>query len=154
MSRLAFALFAGFLSSASLALDGRVVGVADGDTLTVLDSSKQTHKVRLAEIDAPEKAMPFGQRAKQRLSDLCYLKNASITKVDTDRYGRVVARVSCDGVDVNHRLVAEGMAWVYRQYATTQSFYLAEEDARKARIGLWRDSDPTPPWLWRKKQKE
>lgn len=87
------------------------------------------------------------------MSDICYLRNASITKVDTDRYGRIVACVSCEGVNANHRLIAEGMAWMYRQYATTPSLYRAEEAARQARIGVWKDNNPTPPWAWRKQAK-
>ena len=82
-------------------LRGRVVGVADGDTLTVLDAWRQQIKVRLAEIDAPEKAQPYGQRSKQALSGLCYGREAIIDNKGRDRYGRTIGRVRCGGVDVN-----------------------------------------------------
>lgn len=125
-----------------------VVGVSDGDTLTVLDGQQQI-KVRLAEIDAPEKKQPFGARSKQSLSDLCFGKQAEIRAQARDRYGRTVARVTCAGVDANAEQVRRGMAWVYRQYARDKALYVLEAEARADRRGLWADSDPVPPWEWR-----
>jgi endonuclease YncB( thermonuclease family) len=97
--------------------NGRVVGIADGDTLTVLTASKEQHKIRLAEIDAPEKRQPFGAKSKQSLSDLCFGKEAEVTPRAIDRYKRIVARVRCAGLDANAKQVNRGMAWVYRRYA-------------------------------------
>lgn len=94
-----------------------VIGISDGDTLTVLDEDKQQVKIRLAEIDAPEKKQPFGTKSKQSLSDLCFGKQAEIIPQVKDRYKRTVARVRCAGVDANAEQVNRGMAWVYRQYA-------------------------------------
>lgn len=104
-------------TSATLALEGRVVAVADGDTFTILDSTKQQHRVRLSEIDAPENGQPFGSRAKQALSDLCFGRVAEIRDTSADRYGRVVGAVYSDGRSANAELVRQGMAWVYVQYA-------------------------------------
>jgi len=138
-----------FQSVAADTLSGRVVGVADGDTLTVLVERQQI-KVRLAEIDAPEKAQAFGNRSKQSLSDLCFNKTARLDVKGKDRYGRTLARVYCDGVDANAEQVRHGMAWVYDRYVTDRSIYQHQDEARTARRGLWTDPEPIPPWDWRK----
>lgn len=133
-------------------IEGKIVGVTDGDTLTVLHDLEQI-KVRLAEIDTPEKAQPFGQRAKQSLSDLCFNKQARIEDKGHDRYGRTIGRVWCAGVDANAMQVQRGMAWVYDRYVTDRSLYSLQNDARAARRGLWADADPVQPWVWRKTKK-
>jgi endonuclease YncB( thermonuclease family) len=136
-------------------VQGRVVGVADGDTVTVLDDRKVQHKVRLAGIDAPEKGMPYGQRSKQYLSDLVFGKNVTLEGDKVDRYGRTVAKVLLNGRDVNLAQIAAGMAWHYKKYDREQSsndrmLYGAEElNARAARRGLWGDAQPVAPWDWR-----
>lgn len=129
-----------------------VIGISDGDTLTVLHERQQI-KIRLAEIDAPEKAQPFGVKSKQSLSDLCFGKQAEVVPQTRDRYGRTVARVRCDGIDANAEQVRRGMAWVYDRYVTDRSLYLLQEEARSARRGLWADPTPFPPWEWRKSLK-
>ncbi|MDP3211912.1 thermonuclease family protein [Methylotenera sp.] len=132
-------------------ITGRVVGVSDGDTLTILDQSNTQFKIRLAAIDAPEKAQPFGQRGKQKLSDLCFGKSANVQVISTDRYGRSVGEVDCAGVNANEVMVQSGLAWVYRKYDKGYGhLYGLEDDARNARRGLWADDNPTPPWEWRK----
>lgn len=128
---------------------GKVVAVADGDTLTVLRDREQI-KARLVEIDAPEKAQPFGNRSKQSLSDLCFGKTATLADQGKDRYKRTLARVTCDGLDANAEQVRRGMAWVYRKYAPKDSpLYAVEIEAKAARRGLWADAEPMPPWEWR-----
>lgn len=127
---------------ASQEYSGRVVGVSDGDTITVLVAGTRQLKVRLAQIDAPEKSQAFGQRSKQSLSDLVFDKQVRIIQEDMDRYGRVVGRVYVNGLDVTAEQVKRGMAWVYKQYARDRSLYRLEEEARAARRGLW--SDPKP----------
>jgi endonuclease YncB( thermonuclease family) len=127
-----------------------VVGIADGDTLTVLTASKKQHKIRLAEIDAPEKHQPFGTKSKQSLSDLCFGKEAEIAPRVKDRYQRIVARLKCAGVDANAEQVNRGMAWVYRRYAKDHDLYVLEHGAKAGKRGLWADSSPTPPSQWRK----
>lgn len=146
-------LLAGFLLSASASAEeiiGRVVGVADGDTLTILVNGHEQIKVRLAEIDAPEKAQPFGQQSKQSLSDLCFDKNAVLQKTDTDRYGRTVAKVYCAGVYANAEQIRIGLAWAYRKYLHDQSLLDLENEARIAKRGVWIDREPVPPWEYRK----
>lgn len=134
---------------------GRVVGVADGDTITVLDADKVQHKIRLAGIDAPEKKQAFGNRSKESLSDLVYDKTVNVETEKRDRYGRQVGKVLVNGQDVNLVQVERGMAWFYRQYQREQSpndrrLYEAAEDAAKAgKRGLWRDAEPVPPWDFR-----
>jgi endonuclease YncB( thermonuclease family) len=128
---------------------GRVVGIADGDTLTLLTASKQQVKVRLAEIDAPEKAQDFGQKSKQSLSELVYGKDVAVEQEDLDRYGRTVGRVRADGVDVNAEQVKRGMAWVYRQYVKDHTLFTLEQKARAAHRGLWAMTNPLPPWEFR-----
>lgn len=132
---------------------GEVIGISDGDTLTILDQARTTHKIRLAYIDAPESAQPFGKRAKQALSSICFRKMARVAVIETDRYGRSVAVVHCAGVDANKLMVADGFAWVYRKYAPKDSELLAlETKARGSKVGLWTDANPTPPWDFRKKR--
>ncbi len=133
-------------------INGRVVGVSDGDTLTLLTAEKQQIKVRLSSIDTPEKAQPYGQKSRQALADLTFQKQAVLDVQDRDRYGRTVARVHVDGVDVNRKLVESGAAWVYRQYNRDQSLLQAEAEAKAAKRGLWAlpEAERMPPWEWRR----
>ncbi len=134
---------------------GRVVGIADGDTITVLDADKVQHKIRLSGIDAPEKKQPFCNRSKESLPDLAFDKTVNVETSKRDRYGRQIGKVLINGQDVNLMQVERGMAWFYRQYQRDQSpndrrLYEAAEDAAKAeKRGLWRDADPVPPWEFR-----
>lgn len=131
-----------------------VVGVSDGDTLSARCGAVgafRLTKIRLAEVDAPEKAQPFGQRARLSLSALCFGAWATIHPEKEDRYGRMVAHVECRGQDANTEQVRRGMAWVYRQYAPASSpLFALESEARTARVGLWTDQDPVAPWEWRR----
>ena len=131
---------------------GRVVGVSDGDTLTLLTAEKQQVKVRLGEIDTPERKQPYGTRAQQALSGLAFGKQARVVVQDTDRYGRTVGRVYVGSVDVNAEMIRQGAAWVYRQYAKDQSLYRLEEQAKATKRGLWGlpETERCPPWDWRR----
>jgi endonuclease YncB( thermonuclease family) len=134
-------------------LVGTVVGIQDGDTLTVLISRKQI-KVRLTDIDAPERKQPFGTRSRQSLADLCAGKDAQIEDQGKDRYGRTLGRVLCDGVDANAEQVRRGMAWVYVRYAAKDSpLYAVQAEAKAAKRGLWQDARPVSPWEWRESQR-
>jgi endonuclease YncB( thermonuclease family) len=130
-----------------------VVGISDGDTLVArckAGTAPATIKVRLAEIDAPERAQPFGQRSRRHLADICFRREAQVEPISTDSYGRTVARVRCDRIDAGAEQVRAGMAWVFVRYAAkTSPLYRLERDARSARRGLWADKRPVPPWEWR-----
>jgi endonuclease YncB( thermonuclease family) len=130
-----------------------VVGISDGDTLTARCKTERTSatiRVRLAEIDAPEKAQRFGRRSRQHLSDICLRKAAEIQPVSTDSYGRTVAHVTCGRVHAGDEQVRAGMAWVSPRFAPRSSaLYGVERDARSARRGLWIDRNPIAPWEWR-----
>ena len=133
---------------------GKVVGVSDGDTLTLLvpdGASFKQVKVRLGEIDTPESKQPYGERAKQTLSDLAYNKPARVVVQDTDKYGRTVGRVYVGGVDVNAEMIRQGAAWAYRQYLKDQSLLRLEGEAKAAKRGLWAlpEAQRMPPWEWR-----
>ena len=138
---------------------GKVVNVADGDTITVLDADKVQHKIRLAGIDAPEKKQAFGQRSKQNLSDLVFDKTVTVETYKRDKYKREVGKVLLEGVDANLVQVQRGMAWHYKAYEREQPvidrkvYADAETEARTARRGLWADAEPVPPWDFRHKGK-
>jgi endonuclease YncB( thermonuclease family) len=132
---------------------GRVVGVADGDTLTLLTADKRQIHVRLSCIDAPEKAQAFGKKAKQTLSDLAFGKDATVLERDRDRYGRTVGDVIVAGVNVNKRMVELGLAWIYRQYCRDEAYLELERAARAAKAGLWHDAEPVPPWTFRRSKR-
>ena len=134
-------------------IEGRVVGIADGDTLTILVERQQI-KVRLAEIDAPESKQPFATRSRQSLAAVCFQKPATVNTVSKDRYGRTVGYVVCAGTDAQTHQVSTGMAWVYDRYSKPSSpLYALQSAAKTARAGLWADSAPIPPWEWRRKPK-
>lgn len=141
------------------ALYGKVVGVSDGDTITVLDAQKVTHKIRLSGIDAPEKAQAFGERAKQQLSDWVFQESVRVIHDKTDRYGRIVGKVTLNGEDVNIQMIHAGLAWHYKAYEDEQpavdrvAYPLAELNARRKAIGLWGDAEPLPPWDWRRSKR-
>ncbi len=131
---------------------GKVVGITDGDTVTVLDGELRQHKIRLADIDAPEKGQPFGTRARAELGEMVFGKEVTVRPATKDRYGREVASLYLgdQGKSVNLRMVENGMAWWYTQYSRDTAFQSAEREAKSGRTGLWADADPVPPWEWRK----
>lgn len=143
----------GIVTPAWANLYGRVIAVLDGDTIDVLVDS-QPVRVRFAEIDAPEKRQAFGGRSKQVLADLVFKKSVTVVENKKDRYGRVLGTVYASGENINAKMVQEGMAWVYRQYAKDHSLYALETEARDARRGLWADPDPMPPWEFRRARKK
>lgn len=140
-------------------LVGRVVGVRDGDTVTVLDANQRQHKIRLSGIDAPEKGQPFGTRSKEHLSRLAFGKGVAVEWHKRDRYKRMVGKLLMNGQDLNLEQIRAGMAWHFKKYEAEQSLSErivcanAENEARMARRGLWRDVSPVPPWQFRKQSK-
>ncbi len=140
-------------NSSSGTYRGRVVSVSDGDTLTLLTEGNQQIKVRMQGIDAPEKAQPYGQASKRSLSEMAYKKNAVAECPEKDHYDRYVCKVSVDGVDINKAQIASGYAWVYRQHNNRRDYIEAESMAKSLRSGLWADSMPTPPWEYRRAER-
>jgi len=150
-------------------IEGRVVGITDGDTITVLDADKRQHKIRLAAIDAPERGQPGGQRSKESLSALVYDQPVRVESNKRDRFDRVVGRVwvaepvsPCRGkpdcpmtLDAGLAQITIGRAWWFQKYAGEQSpedrgrYEFAEQEARAKKAGLWRDGTAVPPWEWR-----
>jgi endonuclease YncB( thermonuclease family) len=139
------------LSLSVMAFEGKVVGVSDGDTITVLDSKKEQHKIRVSGIDAPEKGQEFGNKAKEQLSDLVYGKTVNLPDAKIDKYGRTVSRVLVGNTDAGLAMIQAGMAWHYKKYEIEQSpadrvrYSEAEVSARGAKIGLWSQVTPTRP---------
>jgi endonuclease YncB( thermonuclease family) len=138
------------------AWSGKVIGIADGDTITVLHD-KQPQKIRLYGIDCPEKRQPFGKKAKQFTSQLVFGKVVEVEPVTMDRYGRIVAFVRVENLTVNEELIKEGLGWVYVRYcklplcAEWQGLQLAAQNQRR---GLWRDSNHIPPWEYRRQKRK
>lgn len=128
---------------------GRVIGISDGDTLTLLQANQVQRRIRLAQIDAPEKTQAYGDRSKQSLSTLVFGQTVRVETDTQDRYGRTVGTVFLQGLDINLEQVKRGMAWVYRRYAHDPLYLEAEETARTERAGLWQDPAPKPPWDYR-----
>ncbi len=140
-----------FLPSLALAWPGRVVSITDGDTLTVLRGQEQV-KVRLYGIDAPERRQACGDRALQTMRELAHGRVVEVHEIGHDRYGRTVARIEVQGVDVGAEMIRRGMAWVYERYCKIpdcEAIRHAQADAQAARAGLWSDLSPIPPWEWR-----
>jgi len=132
---------------------GKVVGVMNGDTITVLHNGKG-ERIRLNGIDCPEKGQAFGQRAKRLTSELAFGKEVTVTVFDSDKYGRSIGDVSLpDGRNLNHELVEAGLCWWYRKYAPhDKDLVWLEIEAREAKRGLWADPNPVPPGEWRKRK--
>ena len=146
-------LFTAFLcignASADTSFRGDVVRILDGDTVEVLDAAKQTHRVRLANIDAPERRQAFGEVARLALATMAYRQKIEVLDKGGDQYGRRIGVLMLNGRDLNAAMVGQGMAWVYTRYNSDPTLPALEQRARAARIGLWADQNPTPPWQFR-----
>lgn len=155
-------LMAALLAGASFAAQGgtfsaKVIVVLDGDTVMVLRECgdipcvhRNPLRIRLADIDAPEKDQPGGQEASEALAAMVLKKSVRVRVSDIDKYGRQVAFVRAGEVDVNRRMLRLGMAWEYSWHHRNRAYTALQDEARRARLGLWRETDPMPPWKWRK----
>jgi endonuclease YncB( thermonuclease family) len=136
-------------------VEGRIVGVHDGDSITLLDADNRQHKIRLDGIDAPELGQPFGRASKQHLAEQVANRIAVADCGKADRYGRQVCRVLVGGADAGLAQIRGGMAWYFRRYARElaperrQQHADAEALAQAERRGLWADAEPVAPWDWR-----
>ena len=140
-------------------LQGRVIAVADGDSVTVLDAQQQRHRVRLLGIDAPEKAQPWGAEAGEHLKGLVMQQQVQVFFAKTDRHGRLVGTLRLQGQDVNLQMLHAGLAWHHKPYAADQGwldrwrYARAERQAQREPLGLWADPAPVPPWEYRQQQR-
>ncbi len=145
-------LFACTLLAVSLAahadFSGQVISVLDGDTVDVL-VDKSPVRVRLAQIDAPEKSQAFGSKSRQALAAMVARQVVTVRATSNDRYGRVVGTVWLGADDINKAMVRQGMAWAYRAYLQDRTMLAIEAHARSEKLGLWFDAQPVPPWEWR-----
>ncbi|EBV4421841.1 micrococcal nuclease [Salmonella enterica subsp. enterica serovar Napoli] len=143
-------LFSGSLCAAEI--QGKVIRVLDGDTIEVLQENKPV-RVRLANIDAPEKKQAYGRRSTNQLKSLIAAQPVTVTYTQSDRYGRIIGRVfMTNGIEANRFMVKSGAAWVYELYNTDDELPALQLKAQKMKRGLWADSQPRPPWEWRHKQ--
>ena len=143
-----------FLYGAPNSITGKVVSVADGDTITVLTSDKVQHKIRFAHIDTPEMNQPYGKKAKQHLSSLIFNKTVKVDITTKDRYGRSIGVVWLSEREINLTMVEAGLAWHYKRYSKDEAYSQVELNAKTAKIGLWADDKAVPPWEFRKNKKE
>jgi endonuclease YncB( thermonuclease family) len=127
---------------------GKVVGVSDGDTITVLHDGK-AEKIRLYGIDCPEKKQAFGKRAKQFTSKMVFGRIVEARPITTDRYGRTIAWIYFDGACLNEELLKAGFAWHYKRYSPERHLAELETEARQKKAGLWSDPYSIPPWDFR-----
>lgn len=137
--------------------DVTVTGVTDGDTVRVLIETaegKREEKVRLHQIDAPERAQPFGNTSRQYLAELVHQRNVTLQTDGRDRYGRVIGTLLLDDKSINAEMVRAGYAWAYRAYLEDEILLLLEGAARDAGRGLWQDAHPIPPWRWRRGERD
>jgi endonuclease YncB( thermonuclease family) len=149
-------LVIGFAFTTALIADelrGKVVSIADGDTITVLDDNKKQNKVRLNGIDAPEKKQAFGAKSKARLGELVAGKDVVVEWKEKDKYGRIVGQIYQGSLDVNLQMVKEGLAWHYKKYSKSAELSRAEAEAKAGKKGLWADPNPVPPWEFRRTEK-
>jgi endonuclease YncB( thermonuclease family) len=136
-------------------LRGLVIGITDGDTVEVLDEQKQSYKIRLKSIDAPERLQTFGNVSRQHLAELLAGKPVLVEWRKHDRYGRIVGRVVLNGQDVCLEQIKAGMAWHFKYFENEQSetdrviYANAESEARSKKVGLWQEFSPIPPWDFR-----
>jgi len=160
-------IYVALISVSGLAIgaefSAKVIAVMDGDTVLVLRKGG-LEKIRLAEIDAPEKAQAFGESSRRSLSGMVLGKQVNVVSQAVDQYGRLVAHISINGLDVNAEQIRSGMAWEYSRFASlaasrqslrdplhrNRTLIELQEEARQASRGLWAQGDPTPPWDWRK----
>ena len=135
-------------------IQGKVVRVSDGDTITILDEARVESKIRLNRIDAPEKRQAFGEASRKYLATMVAGKSVKVEWAKKDKYGRILGDVFVGEVNVNLRMVQGGMAWHFKRFDDTPIYAQAENEARAKKIGLWRDANPIPPWEFRKAKKE
>lgn len=150
MTALLFALF--YLTSADT-LTGKVVRIADGDTVTIL-VGKDQFRVRLFGIDAPERGQDHSRKSREALADLVFEKDVRVVVKDKDRYGRIVGDIYVGDLFVNEKMINDGWAWNYARFSHSKHYAELEWDARQAKKGLWAGNRPFPPWEFREHERD
>ena len=139
-----------FLSlSLNAQLKGKIVRVSDGDTVILLDSSNTQHKIRLHGIDAPESGQPYGNKAKEYLSDLIAGKTVTVNIKGKDQYKRILGVIYLGEININAEMIRAGYAWNYK-YSKDKYYIKLQEKAKAEKKGLWKDNNAIDPWQWRK----
>lgn len=139
---------------ASELLTGKVISVADGDTVTILTENDESIKIRLEGIDAPERGQDFGGKSRQYLNELCYGKTVKVEKKGVDQYGRVLGIVYVGDLNLNEEQVRSGLAWYYRHYVNDPRLDLLEQTARNQKLNIWSQKNPLAPWEFRKNKRD
>ena len=135
-------------------INGKVVAITDGDTFKLLTKDSTLIRVRVANIDCPERKQPFSKRAKQFTSDAIFGEQVKVEEIKKDRYGRTIAYVYYKGdKNLSKELLKAGFAWHYVKYSNDTSLQVLEDKARLSKLGLWADPNTIAPWEWRRKKK-
>ena len=137
----------------SLELTGKVISVTDGDTIKLLTKNYITYKIRLNDIDAPEKKQAFGNKSKENLASYIAGKNIKVTYTKLDKYKRILGTIYYNNLDINLQQIKDGYAWVYKNYSKNQIYSIEENKSRQLKKGLWSDKFPIEPWIFRKQKK-
>lgn len=163
ITRFVFLLFSSFIFSScdvsgeitsDSSLSGNVVKIIDGDTYDIVLNGKQT-RIRMYGIDAPERGMDYYRVAKEYLGELCMDQAIRLEVINTDRYGRMVAKSFLpDGRELGAEMIRAGLAWHFKRYSDDELLATLENNAREQKVGLWSVNNPTPPWKYRKRKKQ
>ena len=137
----------------ALELKGKVIAVSDGDTIKLLTQDKVTHKIRLLDIDAPEKKQPFGNKSRDNLASYIAGEIITVKYKSKDKYGRILGTIYFENLDINLQQIKNGYAWVYKQYSKNQTYYKEEQKAKELKKGLWIEKNAIAPWEFRKQKK-
>lgn len=128
---------------------GKVVGISDGDTITVLHENTP-QKIRILGVDCPEKTQPFGTKAKDFAASIIFTETVYVDYDKRDRYGRILGNVFIGGESLTEKLLESGLCWHYVQYSQDEALQAIEDRARERKIGVWSMKDPVPPWEFRR----
>lgn len=134
-------------------ITSKVVGIKDGDTIVVLDDNNNQITLRLAEVDCPESGQPFGKNAKQFTSSQVFGKTVKYYPTNSDRYGRIVAKVYYDGKYLSEEIIKAGLGWWYYRYSDNKDLGKLQDIAKNKKLGLWSHTQVIPPWEFRRSEK-
>lgn len=134
-------------------ITGKVISVTDGDTVKILDSNNETYKIRLNDIDAPEKKQAYGTKSKENLANYIAGKTVKVEYDKLDKYKRILGTIYFEDKNINEHQIKDGYAWVYRKYSKNNEYINLERISKNEKKGLWKDENPIEPWEYRKMKK-